>query len=415
MKTIPSKRHPAGYISLLVVLSTGTLLTLLTIAAYKRASDAQSVQAKAQLRIDYSEKEESILRSILTITPNRAIRAMQGGSDASATRGAMTWQQIFRDALDLANARSSVSSDMLDKINLPKLRTANSGDFEVANPAAIFSAIAPATGLVAPGINRSFGTGYPVSLSCHDTITSDRDALYPIISDKKYDPLAPTGVGPQFENRTKFNLLKYPRINFGYAKPGEDFVAKRNWWAFSVDVAANDLGTTMLATRKRDYVLSIYEVPSQLAISAASFMSLGKYESGDEWQNVIIDGGMFVGTAEVGGTATTYNALASRRGMTFESGTAIGGETFASDPFAAGALIRWTRARSYPSHSPPKAVAPLSSRSVAAGKWTATGQSILSLIASQMPMRATFSPAPVGTTILAVPCSAPCGSPFPGW
>jgi hypothetical protein len=339
MKATSLRRHPGGYVSLLVVLSTATLLTLLTVAAYKRASDAHSVQTKAQLRVDYAEKEESILRSVLTITPNRTIRAMQTGSNSNASaRTAVSWQQIFSDALDLANARSSVSTAMRANINAPGLQIANSGDSALGSPAAIFSAIPPTTGLVAPGLNRSFGAGYPASLSCNHTATSSNDALYPIISDYKYDPLAPANFGPQFDNRSKFGLLKYPKINFGYAKPGENFVAKRNWWAFSVDVGGSDAALTRTATTKRDYVLSIYEIPSQLAISAASFMSLGKYESGDAWENVKITGGMFVGTAEVaGGGTTTYDALASRRGMTFESGAAIGGETFISDPFAAGA------------------------------------------------------------------------------
>ncbi len=328
MKTFQSKRHRAGYVSLLVVLTTGTLLVLLMIAAYKRASDAQSVQAKAQLRIDYAEKEETILRSILTITPNRAIRAMQDGSAATGVRDSLSWQRILGDALDLANARNSVSDSMRTQINVAVLQVGNTGDSALDNPATIFSSIVANEGYVSAGLNRSLGSGYPTSLSCNDTITSGNDALYPIISDKKYDPLAPLNVGPQVDNHSKFSKIEYPKINFGYAKPGELFVAKRNWWAFSLDVAANDRDLTKVASRKRDFVLSIYEIPSQLAISAASFMSLGKYESGAEWENVTIGGGMFVGKAKVDGTNTAYEALASRRAMILKKGTKIGGVDF---------------------------------------------------------------------------------------
>lgn len=336
MKTTPSHRRPAGFVSLLLVFSTGTVLLLLTLYAYRHAMDAHSVQSKVQLRVDYAEKEEAILRSIVAITPNRAIRAMQQNSNLNSTnRNPLRWKEIFTDSLDLANSRTSISSSMVASLNIPNLKVANSGDSILDAPDKMFTAISPETGYVSTGLNRSLGTGYPSQLSSNDSNTNARDLLYPIISDLKYDPLAPVGFGPQLSGRSKFGLLKYPNINFGYARPGENFVAKRNWWAFNVDVGAGDSDKTRLARSKRNYVLSIYEIPSQLAISASSFMSLGQYASGDAWQNVSIDGGMFVGKAVVEGN-TGYSSLSSRRGMTIANGTSIGGEAFSGDPFAAG-------------------------------------------------------------------------------
>ena len=169
-----------------------------------------------------------------------------------------------------------------------------------------------------------------------DATVIDRDRSYPIISrDKRYGSLAQTGVALPVTTYPDFNLLKYPEINFGYAKPGDLFVAKRNWWAFEMDVADHDDDKTALAHRRRQFVLSIYEIPSQLAISASSFMSLGQYASGSAWQNVTIDGGVFAAKAEVLGT-TAINALASRRGMTLSSGTTVGGQSFTNSPFAPG-------------------------------------------------------------------------------
>ena len=145
-----------------------------------------------------------------------------------------------------------------------------------------------------------------------------------------------------FNGRSKFNLLTYPKINFGYAKPGDNFVAKRNWWAFSVDVGNNDSGTTNLARSKRNFVLSIYEIPSQLSISASSFMSLGEYASGQAWLGgqVNIDGGVFAGRAEVRGN-TPLAAIASRRSINLAADANIGGanalsEKALSQPFAPG-------------------------------------------------------------------------------
>jgi hypothetical protein len=186
------------------------------------------------------------------------------------------------------------------------------------------------------GINRSLGAGYPPPLSTSTSNTLTRDPLYPIVSaDQVYGTLAQSGVGLPVNDYPNFNLLTYPRINFGYARPGDPFVAKRNWWAFSLDVAAQDAGLTRLARPGRDFVLSIYEVPSQLAISASSFMSLGQFASGDAWQNVTIEGGVFAGKAVVEGE-TVLPHLSSRRGMTLSGGASIGGQSFESNPFTPG-------------------------------------------------------------------------------
>jgi hypothetical protein len=335
----PRSKRPGqpGFVSYLLVLTTAAILLLLMVLTYRRAAAGQAVQKNVQLRLDYSEKEDAILRSIVAITPNRAIRAMRHQSNSSTTiSNPLRWQEIFTEALDLANARTSIPSNVLSSINITGIRAGNTGDSTLGTPSAIFKAISSETGYVSAGINRSLGSGYPPPLTTSSTTIKIRDLLYPIIaSDKVYGTLAQSGVGLPVASYSNFNLLTYPKISFGYARPGDTFVAKRNWWAFSLDVAAQDATLTKLARPGRDFVLSIYEVPSQLAISASSFMSLGQYASGDAWQNVTIDGGIFAGKAEVEGT-TTMTALASRRGMTLSGDANIGGQTFTDSPFIPG-------------------------------------------------------------------------------
>ena len=333
MKTSPFRKHRRGYAALLLVLSTGSILSMLMVYAYRRAADSQKVQAQVQLRVDYSEKEEAILRSIVAITPNRAIRAMRAGSDANAaSRAPMTWSSIFTESLALANARTSISPNMVAALNIPNLRFSNSGDSALAAPDRIFAAMPPEVGFVSTGLNRSLGASFPVPLTSTDNNTNARDLLYPIISNSKiHGALAQSGVGLPVALNSNFNLWQYPPINFGYARPGENFVAKRNWWAFSVDVADHDDNITNIARAKRNFVLSIYEIPSQLAISSSSFMSLG----GNAWQTANIDGGMFVGQAAVTGQ-TALSSLASRRGMTLSTDSTVGGRNFGANPFTPG-------------------------------------------------------------------------------
>lgn len=402
MKTSPTKRWKAGYVSTLLVLTTGSILTLLTVYAYRRATHTMETQAKVQLRVDYSEKEEAILRSIVAITPNRAMRAMFSDSNSSAaSSNPLRWQNIFSEALVPANARTSISPDLVTSLDITGLNTGNAGDSGLTDPSRIFAAIPNDTGYVSRGINRSLGAGYPPPLTSGHTATTNRDATYPIISDYKYDPLAPIGLGPQFDGRSKFSVLKYPRINFGYSKPGEDFVAKRNWWAFSVDVADHDDDKTFLARQKRNFVLSIYEIPSQLAISASSFMSLGQFASGSAWQNVTITGGVFAGRAEVLGE-TAIDSLSSRRGMTLSGDTTLGGQSFAESPFKAGVREAYqvTTGEFFPPRWPPKAGVSHLSRSIEVQPF------LIDLPTRRNPA---WCPPRPGTITRWVPCNARCG------
>lgn len=353
MKTNTSRRGKAGFASYLLVFSTVGILTFLTVITYRRAIAAQTAQAKVQLRTDYSEKEDAVLRSIMAITPNRAIRAMQNGSNSSTTVShPLRWENIFTEALVLANARTSIPTEVQTSIkgslNVSIIKTGNAGDSGLATPSAIFKAISPETGFVSTGVNRSLGTGFPPPLTT-STTTRALDLVYPIISskcspiasgnDKVYGALAQSSLdqsdGLSVTSYPNLYRLVYPQISFGYARPGDPFVAKRNWWAFSMDVAAQDATMTQVVRPGRDFVLSIYEIPSQLAISASSFMSLGQYSSGSAWENVTISGGVFGGRVNVEGD-TVLPALSSRRGMTLSGDATVGGQVFANNPFTPG-------------------------------------------------------------------------------
>jgi len=330
MRTSPSKRWKSGFVSYVVVISTGVVLTLLTVYAYQRAVLSRDVQAKVQLRADYAEKEEAILRSIVAITPNRAMRTMRWDANSStANANTLRWENIFTESLALANAGTSIASNIVTSLNIANLRVSNSGDSgNLTTPATIFRQTTQANGttpagLISSGVNRTTGNalpaGYPTTLLTNtstETNTSTRDLIYPLISNnKRYDLTA---------SASQFRQLRYPNINFGYARPGDNFVAKRNWWSFSMDVANQDVNLTRLAISRRDFILSIFEIPSQLAISASSFMTLGKYTGGAAWENYTIAGPIFAGRAELDGISN-LSSLSSRRGMTFTGGATVGG------------------------------------------------------------------------------------------
>lgn len=333
------RRRNRGFISYVTVLAMGAILLTMLLATYRTSIGAQQTQAMVGLRIDYSEKEEAVLRSIINIAPNRAIRAMQDQSNANAAnRDPLKWEKIFSEALDQANVRQSVSAAVKTSFGMTDAAQGNAGDAAFSNVSQVFDAIEPEAGFVAPGIGRSLGVGFPAPLESSDSILVANDRVYPVISGlKKYGTLASGNpeVTLSVTDYPQFNKLPYPEIRFGYAKPGELFVAKRNWWAFSLDLAdADDLATGMDIT-ERDFILSIYEIPSQLAISAEAFTVLGQHEDGTAWQNATIEGGVFATRAKVE-QGLNLAGISGRRGLEISNSATIDGKTMAADPFAPG-------------------------------------------------------------------------------
>ncbi len=339
MKTHPSQtRHPRGYISYMLVVSTSVFMSLLMIYAYRASISAQAVQGEVQLYVDYSEKEETILRSIVAITPNRAIRAMQHDSNRSGTaRNSLRWQNIFSESIRLANAHASVDAAMLEAIGGEGTRIiANTGDSNLNVLNRIFSPVGTDGGRVASSVRTDRGASYPPMLDSNSSNDRNRDRTYPVISrSKQYGSRAESRVGASVIDYPQFNLIQYPEINFGYARPGEPFVAKHNWWSFNVDLAGHDRGATGLARHSREMILSIYEIPSQLAISTSAFVNFGEHASGERWQNANIEGNVFAGRAVVADDMS-LSSLASRRNIQLGDRSTIGGRSFDSSPFAPG-------------------------------------------------------------------------------
>jgi hypothetical protein len=335
MKPKIRTKHARGYVSLVAVFTMSLFMLTLMLFAYRRAMAAHSVQADIQIQSDYREKEETILRSIVAITPNRAIRAMKSGSAAtSAASNPLRIQNILTEALVQSNARQSISPEVLAELGLTSAIKGNAGDAALGTVSRIFKPIASNPGYASGGLNRDLGAGFPPALNSDYPIANDD--LYPIIStQKKYGGYASDKVGLPTTIYKDFNILTYPQINFGYSKPGDPFVAKRNWWAFTMDLADHDDNITKLARFKRQFVLSIYEIPSQLPISASSFMALGTYGNGDSWENVTISGNVFVGRGVLEGS-TALSGLATRRGSTMSADSTVGGQNFTGNPFTPG-------------------------------------------------------------------------------
>ena len=208
---------------------------------YRRAMNAQAVQSSVQLRDGLQRKgggDPALDRGHHPepCDPRDAAR-LQSSTRPSATRCAGRTSSPRRWIWPMPGPRFPTASRLPS--TSPTSRSGNTGDSPRGDPAKIFKAIGRRNRLC---LGRASTAAWAAGFRRRSALQLHRhhhaDPLYPIISTRKlHGTLAQSGVGLPVADYPLFNLLTYPQINFGYAKPGEPFVAKRNWWAFSMDVA----------------------------------------------------------------------------------------------------------------------------------------------------------------------------------
>lgn len=328
----------SGFATIAVV--SAVSLLIISMLAYTMIGSMRTfdVQARSQVKQDYGQKEDAVLSALIHIVPNKAIGAMQRYS--ANNPDTFTWDTIFNEAIAIANAEESISPTLINSLNLGNAISANTGDtrFETAS-----QFVNAPIGTQAGGSNRvnggnwweyqmlgnaSIGPKLPAALqlSYSDYLL---DKQYPIVSTTKtYVNWYTKGLGLSPDNFPLYNLIQYPDVKLGYKRPGEYFVAKRNWWVFSLTFGSHNQQQTGIQSVKKDYVLSLYEIPSQIPLSAAALMKVGQFEDGSSWQNVTLDGGIFAETLQTeGAVAMTGGSISARKSVTVSSQTTVAGRS----------------------------------------------------------------------------------------
>lgn len=340
------KHHPVrkarsrGYATMAVVSSISLLI--ISMLVFNIMGNLRSIdsQAAAQVKQDYSQKEDALLTALIHIVPNKAIGAMQRYS--ANTPDKYTWDTIFEEAMTMANAEQAISPALINSLSLGTAISANSGDTTFGTVADFVSAPATThdgtTNRVNGGNwweynllgNPRIGPTIPAALqlSYSDYLL---DKKYPIISNgKTHVNWYTKGLGLSADRFPLFNLIQYPDVKFGYKRPGEYFVAKRNWWAFSLTFGKNSEGGRGTPPVTKDYVLSIYEVPSQIPLSGDALLKVGQFADGSAWENVNLDGSVYAENLETEGTvALSSGAISARKEVTLTSNTSVEGRTVA--------------------------------------------------------------------------------------
>lgn len=292
-----------GFVSILTVLSMG--LGLLIIMMYQETIQTQENQKNDLLRNDYQQREKAFLSALTNIVPNKAMRCMM---DGSATETDLDWNTIFTEALTQSNAHQAITPTEATALGLSSHRSANTADTTLT-PDSIIKSVFQHGGLISSGTNSVDSSlfDYPPLLSC-DTLLESDDQTYPTISRGKSDG-----------TNLLYGEIPAPKLHFAY-QDQDEFIAKHNWWTFTASFADQNSAITRLTRASKQYLVSLYEIPAQLAINSVSFTNFGQHEgdgivAGEDWSNITTTGGVFAGRVKAKGSFTSTGGIASRRGI----------------------------------------------------------------------------------------------------
>jgi hypothetical protein len=324
----------SGYISILSVITLASIMLLMLTASFRHTIRNQEAQKKTQIRVDYTNREQAFLRAVLTEVPNSAIRNMMANSNSAGNEVPSRWQWIFERALAKANSEQALPEEQARVLGISgQSISGNTGNGSRGDLQNTINSIKSQPSLnsfyVNAGTNNTsdlLGRNYPESLRVSDGAVEKMDRDRPIISMTKTYP-----------EGNQFRIVPYPDVHFGYVAQSDNFVAKRNWWAFSLGSGEASKASTGVTTVRKNFILSIYEVPSQLAVGSAGNTILGKHGDGSDWGDIRISGGVFASRALTQGNVR-LDRLAARRGISMADESSVGG--VALDAFTGDLLSR---------------------------------------------------------------------------
>jgi hypothetical protein len=336
MKISSYSRHPKGVVTLVsTVVICAFLLTLATIQ-YRAAIRNLEGQKSTQLSIDYAAREQAFLRSVVTLTPAYAANTMANGSNGGATDTNASFASMYNEAIGWSDvwARDAQTETALQQWSA-NYRNGNTGDTNQTTAPTVRDFIGAVTasgatdGDLAAGYTPSAalnvqrtGQNYPVTFTNARGSSDTLSTSYPLLSS---DLEVTTNAGFGFDYSA---TTPYPDIHFGYGTPGQDFIARHNWWQLFLHPQSRDAAATGQNNgfNNSEWVLSLYEVPAQLAISSAAFTNIGQINGTDWSDSITVTGNIYAKEADLQGS--TIDGLATTKGATITAGNVSGQGNF---------------------------------------------------------------------------------------
>jgi hypothetical protein len=337
---LPRKRSERGA-SLILLVGIIGLAFIVTIAGFLvAASNGQDTARLATAKVDIATREDALMREILQYSATGLLPGTDGITGTPAT-----WTTIMTNAVTQLHATTYADPVELAAISgLSGVITANTGDtggtalgifqgylnsevpFGGTSPAATLPNLDPTyLSAVEPPLMLWSGNA---SLSAATALTTPQEFFL----GSQY-PAGVTASVLKLSVSNRWARIVYPNVRFGYKQPGNLFVARRVWWEIPVLYRTNQQTVEDQSTVFRypsaaaTYVLSVYEIPSQLPISGNANLQIGLMADNTAWGSGIqVAGSIYGGQVQL--SPGTYNAVSSRQQVNVLSGATVGGVNY---------------------------------------------------------------------------------------
>jgi hypothetical protein len=346
------KRSECGA-SLIMLVAIIGLAFVVTVAGFLvAASDSQDTARLASAKVDIATREDALMREILLQT---AVGMLPSTADGSAG-AVLTWTQIMTNAVTALNATTYVDPVELTALQaagtIPaNVTLANTGDtgggllgiFQgyinevpyggtsgLANLVPVNAALAA----VEPPLMNWSGTG----LTAANALLNPQEFFLGSL----YTAAAAPAVA-QVSASKRWGQIPYPNIRFGYKNIGDSFIARRVWWRIplvysTLQQTKEDQGGANMIYRypsaTANYVLSVYEIPSQLPISGNANLQIGTNVDTTTWgSGVSITGSIYGSQIQVAGG--TYGGISARQAVNVLNPATVAGTPYSNSAFDA--------------------------------------------------------------------------------
>ena len=138
----------------------------------------------------------------------------------------------------------------------------------------------------------------------------------------------------------RWGQIIYPNIRFGYKQAGDPFIARRVWWRIPIvyqttqQTLEDSAGVSRFPSAPANYVLSAYEIPSQLPISGDANLQIGNNADGSAWGGIAlvkITGSIYGSQIQLAGGANNYGGISSRQQVNVRNPTTVDGVAYATN------------------------------------------------------------------------------------
>jgi hypothetical protein len=328
------QRRSESGIALVLTVSIIGVAFIVTVAAFLvGAAVSQDTERLAAAKVDIGNREDTLMRAILQQTATGMLPGTNGISGPS-----VNWTTIMTNAVNTVRATTYVDPTEVTTLLGAGMTAANTGDtggtslaiFQGYNQEIPFGGTSN-LGNVLPLWNSTVQPP-ELSWSANPTLSATTALTYP----------QEMFLG-SFYSGSRWSQMTYPNIRFGYKRPGDPFVARRVWWRIPVlyqtaqATVEGQNGVARYPSAPANYIISAYEIPSELPLSANASIQIGQNSDGTSWSTtagaeVQITGSIYGDNVQLNG-GTYSGGISSRQGVNVTSSATVAGETYSDNTY----------------------------------------------------------------------------------